>query len=104
MSLSRIEAPDTPPEGWSADDFWRWYQWERVDGVEGLPQEKPLHPRKLSEWWAVARGQCSVGQLQAAAHRYGSDPYWCRQTPPVPFAGFASQWQRFVREEVRDVG
>jgi hypothetical protein len=102
--LALIEAPTTPPETWGAEDFWRWYQFERVDGVEGLPQEKPPHPRKLSAWWAEARAVCSVAQLQAAAHRYGSDPYWRRQVPPVPFAGFAAQWRRYVAEEVRDVG
>ena len=103
--LQHIEAPDTPPETWGADEFWRWYQAERVDGVDGLPQERPPHPRKLSTWWAEARGQCTVEQLQEAAHRFGGERYWCSQTPPIPFAGFMSQWDRYVQPlGVRHVG
>lgn len=103
--LQRIEAPDTPPEGWSAEDFWRWYQAERILGVEGLPQERPPHPRKLSAWWTEARGQCTVEQLQEAAHRFGAEPYWCRASPPLPFVAFMAQWDRYVPPpEVRHVG
>lgn len=100
--LQHIEAPDTPPDDWGAEEFWRWYQAERVDGVDGLPQERPPHPRKLSAWWAEARGQCTVEQLQEAAHRFGAEPYWCQASPPVPFVGFMSQWSRFVTPGVCD--
>lgn len=102
--IAILEAPDTPTDSWGVDEFFRWYQAERVEGVDGLPQERPPHPRRMSTWWALARGQCSVEQLQAAAHRYGSDPYWKRAVPPVPFSGFMSQWDRFVTEGVRDAG
>lgn len=97
-----FEKPESPPEGWDADEFFSWFQAERVEGVEGLLQERPPHPRRLSAWWSEARGQCTVEQLQAAAHRFGDDPYWRRGKPPIPFGGFMSQWSRFVTPEARD--
>jgi hypothetical protein len=34
--------------------------------------------------------------LQEAFYRFGEDAYWQARTPPLPFAGFISQWGKYL--------
>lgn len=88
--LARIEAPDTAPESWSAEDFWRWVQSGR------LVQEKAPHPRALSRWWAEARAVAPVVGLKRAFDDFAADPYWRKAKPVAPFGAFMSQWAKYV--------
>lgn len=89
-----LEAPKTAPEDWTAEDFWRWAQSERREAK--LAVEKWPHPRKLSDWWAEAHSVASATALQEAFYRYGEDEYWQQRTPPLPFAGFLTQWAKYL--------
>jgi hypothetical protein len=87
--------PGTPVESWDGKDFWRWFQSQRRAG--GLLVEKWPHPRALTTWWSEARAVAAVEALQQAAAGYLADPYWAKRTPPVPWAGWQSQWGKFLR-------
>mgnify|MGYP000899331631 CR=1 FL=1 len=89
-----ITPPDTPPEGWSGEDFWRWCQGRRQ--ASGLVAEKWPHPAKLGAWWSAATAVVPVQALQEGFYRYGDDKFWQAKAPPLPFMGFVSQWERFV--------
>ena len=93
-----LEAPTGPVESWDARDFWRWFQVQRRAG--GLLVEKWPHPRALTTWWAEARAVAAVEALQTAATAYLADPYWAKRTPPVPWAGWQSQWAKFLKTAV----
>lgn len=90
-----LEAPTAPVETWDARDFWRWFQVQRRAG--GLLVEKWPHPRALTTWWGEARAVAAVEALQQAAGRYLVDAYWAKRTPPVPWAGWQSQWGKFLQ-------
>jgi hypothetical protein len=93
--LGPVERPTTPPEAWEGLDFWRWTQDRRQ--ASGYLPERPPHPRKVSSWWSEARTVVpEVKRLKAAYYAFGEDPFWRAQAPPFPFAGFMSQWERFV--------
>lgn len=89
-----LEVPTTEPTTWSAEDFWRWAQGRRRQA--GLMIERWPHPSKLGTWWASARAVAEVDLLQEAFYRYGDDKFWQAKTPPLPFQGFISQWDRFL--------
>lgn len=89
-----LEPPTTAPEDWVAEDFWRWAQCKRRQAQ--LAVEKWPHPRKLSDWWAEAHSVASSTALQEAFYRYGEDTYWQQRTPPLPFAGFVTQWAKYL--------
>lgn len=84
--------PTTEPSGWLGDDFWRWAQSKRW--AAGIQPEKPPHPSELSSWWSSARMTAETHELQEAFLCFGDEEYWQRRK--LPFAGFISQWQRFV--------
>lgn len=95
--------PDTPPEEWLADDFWRWTQGRRK--ASGLPPEMPPDPRKINPWWSAARMTVSASVLQEAYYRFGDDTkYWLKAKPPFPFNGFMSQWTDYLPAEADDEG
>lgn len=92
-------APTTPREGWLFPDFWGWAQHKRHQA--GLVPEPPPNMSKGSSWWSTARSVASTDELCAGFLDFGDDPYWQGKRPALPFAGFMSQWHRFVtvREE-----
>lgn len=90
-----VTEPDTPPDEWTGEEFWRWAQWKRQEAA-GLPAERLPDFRKLGVWWSSARMGHATNALQEAFLRFGDDPYWQGKTPPLPFGGFMSQWDRFV--------
>lgn len=101
------EAPSPPPvlqvdlvapddgrrEAWSKEEFWRWAESKRRE--VGLPPEKWPNPHKLRSWWTEAR-QFDVEALCEAYLSFGDAPHWQKATPPLPFAGFMSQWSDFL--------
>lgn len=93
-----IYEPPTKPEAeWEGFDFWTWGQCRRQ--ASGLLAEKPPRPEKLSRWWSAARLVASVERLQEAFYRYGEDKFWEAKTPPHPWAGFQSTWEKYVPQE-----
>lgn len=93
---SVVIPPTTPAEQWLAEDFWRWAQATRQDAK--LVAEKFPNPVKLSGWFTTALQALNgdTARLCEAFLAFGDDKYWQRQSPPLPFAGFMSQWERFV--------
>lgn len=93
--LPDIRPPDTAPEAWTGDDFWRWAQVKRQEA--GLAPERQ-RPRDLGRWYSAALLSLNgnVGALQEAFYRFGDDTHWQSRAPPLPFAGFVSQWDRFL--------
>lgn len=90
-----VEPPDTPPETWLGPDFWRWCQVRRQ--AARLIAEKPPDHRKLSTWWSSVRMVVSdVKAMKEAFYAFGNDSHWKAAQPPLPFAGFMSQWQKYV--------
>ena len=90
-----LTPPDSPPDGWTAEDFWRWAQCLRRDRA-GLVIERWPKPRALSDWWREASAVASVETLRDAFVRYGDDKHWQTRTPPLPWAGWASQWGKYL--------
>lgn len=98
-----VEAPDSPPEAWVGDDFWRWFQSKRQEA--GFVAEKPPHPAKLGAWWSEATGAVrgDVLALKQAVYRFGEDKYWQARDPPLPFQAFMAQWAKYApRREADD--
>lgn len=92
-----VTPPDTPPESWTADDFWRWAQAKRQKA--GFVAEK--HPgAELATWFNETMLAVSgdIARLQEAFLRFGDSPYWQKpkEPPPLPFRGFMKQTDRFV--------
>lgn len=89
------EKPDKELEVWTAEDFFSWAQWKRQEA--GLIGEKQ-RPRDLSAWYSTALMELggNVEVLQEAFYRFGEDKFWQAKTPALPFAGFISQWDRFI--------
>lgn len=92
-----ILAPTSPASSWVADDFWRWAQARRI--AAGFVAEK--HPgQRLTGWYSAVLLTLNgdVDRLQEAFYAFGDDAYWQKpkQPPPLPFAGFMSQWERYV--------
>lgn len=87
--------PDKEPDLWLAEDFFAWAQWKRQEA--GLMGEKQ-RPRDLGSWFSVALMELggNVEVLQEAFYRFGDDKFWQAKTPALPFAGFMSQWERFI--------
>lgn len=93
-----LQAPDTPPEAWGAEDFWRWAQVTRRDNGKLLVERWPDH-RDLARWWGEARLVASVEALQEAFLAFGDDLHWQAAKPPLPWAGFGGpkgQWAKFL--------
>jgi hypothetical protein len=90
-----ISPPDTPPETWLGDDFWRWFQHKRQE-AGFLAERGP--PKDVGKWFSVAMQTVNgdVESLQEAVYRYGNDKHWQTRTPALPWAGFISQWTNFV--------
>lgn len=90
-----ITPPDKPASEWLGDDFWRWFQSKRQDA--GLIAERGP-PRSLSGWYSTALStvEGDVDALCEAVFRFGEDKFWQSKTPPLPWAGFESQWTKFV--------
>ena len=80
-----------------AESFWAWAQSKRVE-VGLLNERFPSQPRALSAWWSEV-GMALNGNyelLEEAWYRFGADPHWKTRAPPAPFAGFMSQWTKFI--------
>jgi hypothetical protein len=92
-----VTAPDTPPEGWNADDFWRWAQSKRAKAGLVVEVRRP-DSRALSSWYSTAMMACSgdVARLQEAFYAFGDDKHWQQAKPALPFRAFMSQWDQFV--------
>lgn len=89
------EAPTKDIELWQADDFFAWAQWKRQEaGLVGEVQR----PRDLNAWFSTALMTLNgnTEALREAFFRFGEDKFWQAKTPALPFAGFISQWDRFV--------
>jgi hypothetical protein len=97
---TEVVAPTTPPEAWTAQDFWAYAQSNRIAG--GYLPERPPHPRKLGDWWSGSQMTPGVTAraLKGGWSNYGQDPYW--EKPGYPFNGFMSQWAKYTRPEVSD--
>lgn len=81
----------------NAESFWAWAQSKRVE-VGLLNERFPAQPRALSAWWSEV-GMALGGNyelLEEAWYRFGADPHWKTRAPPAPFAGFMSQWSKFI--------
>lgn len=102
-ALAEAHLTLTPPtasgpeeaEAWGAEDFWRWAQCARRDSL-GLVVE--AHPGEaLATWWAEARRVASVDALLAAFKGFARDDFWRHESkPPLPWAGFVTQWSRWM--------
>lgn len=92
-----VEPPDSPPDTWLGEDFWRWAQAKRQAAGFVAERRRP-HPRALSAWYstALATLETDVERLMEAFYRFGENQYWQQQTPALPFAGFMAQWDKFV--------
>ena len=99
-------APEKPTKDvdlWDGDDLWAWAQAKRNEA--GLAPERGK-PRDLGSWFSACLMQgTSVQTLRLAFVAFGNDPYWTdpARKPPLPFAGFISQWERFAPQEVSRV-
>ncbi|MGH8527511.1 MAG: hypothetical protein ACREXY_25865 [Gammaproteobacteria bacterium] len=95
VELSR---PTKPDEGWLVEDFWQWAQFKRQDEL-ALPVERG-RPKAFGAWWTTV---LSEGFLPADIRRgfvvYSQDPYWQKTSPPLPVAGFVSQWFKYTARE-----
>lgn len=89
-----VVAPAGDPEVWTKEDFWRWAESTRRKA--GCPPEKWPSPMALARWWTEARAAADVAVLKEAFLSFGDDPHWQRQRPPLPWAGFAVQWNQFL--------
>lgn len=87
-------APTAPREGWLFPDFWAWAQHKRHQAL--LVPEPPPNLTKGAGWWSAARSIASTEELCEGFYRFGEDPHWQSTTPKLPFAGFQSQWTRYV--------
>ncbi len=93
-----IEPPTGDPADWTGQDFWRWVQGRRQ--ASGLVAERWPRPEALSRWWSAVRMVVTdVARLQEAFYRYGADKFWEAKTPPHPWSGFQSEWQKYVPQE-----
>lgn len=86
--------PKTPLESWTREDFWRWAELRRR--AAGLPQERWPNDAKLRDWWREARPAAEITVLQETYLRFGDAPHWQAAKPPLPFAGFMTQWTDFL--------
>jgi hypothetical protein len=85
-----VTEPTTPPDTWSGEDFWRWFQARRQSA--GFVSERP--PRGgVSRWYSQAMATVggNVETLKEAVLRFGDDRFWQAKDPPLPWQGFASQ-------------
>ena len=90
-----VVAPDKPVEQWTKEDFWLWAEAKRREVA--LPGEKWPKPHALAGWWREATaGDRTVEHLREAYYRFAGSPHWQKATPPLPFAGFMSQWRAFL--------
>lgn len=88
-----FEAPTTLPIAWSGQDFFAWFQAQRqAAGLVGEQWPKG----NLSTWWSsvLLTPGMSVERLQAAVAAYARSEHW--RPRGLPWAGFASQWRKFV--------
>lgn len=95
-----VTAPTSPSESWGGEDFWRWAQVKRQDA--GLIAERGPPPR-ISFWWSPVLLELNgdVERLKEAFYRFGEDPYWQKQKPPLPWRAFQTNWPNFVPREVK---
>lgn len=93
------QCPTKPEAEWDGIDFFSWAQTVRVDS--GLMAEKWPRQEKLRTWWTkVYDARVTVWRLQNAYFKYGESDFWAKKDPPHPFAGFMTQWEDFVPQEV----
>lgn len=99
-----VTKPDTPPEAWTGEDFFRWAQFIRQKA--GLAPEQ-RRPRELGSWYsgALMLTGGAVQPLKEAFYGFGDDEFWKNAKPPLPFAGFIDQWTKWLpRGAVRNAG
>lgn len=87
-------APTSPREEWLFPDFWAWAQHKRHQAL--LVPEAPPNFSKGAAWWSTARAVASTDELCDGFYAFGEDPHWQATRPKLPFAGFQSQWTRYV--------
>lgn len=96
-----IVPPDTPPESWLAQDFWRWFQGKRQQ--VGLFPEPAPNTRALASWYSDALGALNgdVSALQEAVYGFGEHKHWQNAKPPLPFGAFMAEWSKFIPRRAR---
>jgi hypothetical protein len=99
VSASVTESHSPPKHLSDADAFFARIQDMRAEA--GDPRERPPHPAKLGAWYSEALGETGgdEARLLEAYFAFSRDKFWQDKTPPVPFGGFMSQWQRFLPGE-----
>ncbi len=103
--LQGLPPPKEMPENKfeSGESFWTWFQFQRREA--NCITEKPPTPRSLSTWWNEVHLELggNVEALEEAAELYAEDPYWEARKPSMPFAGFMSQWRKYVVQEEKEL-
>lgn len=92
------EMPTTPPEAWTADEFFAWSQLVRQN-TGWVAQKRPRS--NLSAWFseALLTPGMSTDRLAGAFRAFASDPHWRAARPPAPFEAFVKLWRNFVPAE-----
>lgn len=94
--MRALPASSSPPPSTSGAGFFAWIQDERVK--HGFGREKPLHPSKLSGWYAQALLELNGddARLRAAYDGFTQNNHWATATPPWPFNAFIANWRDYV--------
>jgi hypothetical protein len=90
-----VHPPKSPPSAWTGMDFWAWAQHTRQEAK--LAPEREPRIEALGGWWNGVR--MLVGDVEAvkeAFFRFGEDEYWQKKRPPLPFAAFMQQWEKYL--------
>jgi hypothetical protein len=90
-----VHPPKSPPSAWTGMDFWAWAQHTRQQAK--LAPEREPRIEALGGWWNGVR--MLVGDVEAvkeAFFRFGEDEYWQKKRPPLPFAAFMQQWEKYL--------
>lgn len=90
-----VTPPDTNPENWTGEEFWRWAQDARQRA--GLLAER-TKPVGLGSWYssALMTPGMTVYGLQEGFLNFGDDKYWQKANPPLPFQAFKKNWDRYA--------
>lgn len=97
----RVEPPTTPPDEWMGEDFWKWAEWKRQEA--GLPPEAMPRLGALGSWWSQVRMVVPrVESMKRAFIAFGKDKHWQGATPPLPFAAFMKNWNKYLPQGALD--
>lgn len=96
-----VPLPKKPDDPWASGScLFAWVQRDRFDN--GYATEKPPRLAALnaffSEFLMELNGDTERGEATLAAYFQDADPYW--RTRNYPFAGFMSQWRKYVPRRI----